>query len=222
MQMASPLQRISSSVKFLVFRPRFHGAGQIFEWTKTCIERSFVYAGPKQNRASFFNWQAKGSLGERPRTRVKGGSFPPFLPPSLPPSFTPLALPKSPSLPLRTPAMQGNVQQNLHGSVWAGCTGKKFVRWKVWKVWPDLCKGGLGFTFFSVIICLFIFYLLLGRCHENAEPRAELKNESGPNRPLAPSASVQDMSMRKIGQRFRPEHMATGDTVSKDICIQSV
>ena len=171
MQMASHLQRISSSVKFLVFRPHFHGAGQIFEWTKTCIERSFVYTGPKQNRASFFNWQAKGNLGKRPRTREKGGSFPPPPPPSLPPSFAPLvflSLPKSPSLPLRTPAMQGNLQQNLHVSVWTGCTGKKFVRWKVWKVWPDLCKGGLGFTFFSVIIYLFIFYLLLG-----------LKNEKG-------------------------------------------
>ena len=91
--MASHLQRISSSVKFLVFRPHFHGAGQIFEWTKTCIERSFVYTGPKQNRASFFNWQAKGNLGKRPRTREKGGSFPPppppppFLPPSRPSCF---------------------------------------------------------------------------------------------------------------------------------------
>ena len=33
---------------------------------------------------------------------------------------------------------------------------------------------------------------------------------SGPNRPLAPSASVQDMSMRKIGQRSRPEDRAHG------------
>ena len=83
MQMASHLQRISSSVKFLVFRPRFHGAGQIFEWTKTCIERSFVYTGPKQNRASFFNWQAKGNLGERPRTREEVSLPPPPLHSSL-------------------------------------------------------------------------------------------------------------------------------------------
>lgn len=147
MQIASHLRRISSGIKLLVFGPRFHGARQTFEWTRTCIGPSFVYTGLTKNHASFWTTNSQSVTGKRKGIWTgltahegEGRKFP-SLPPSLLRAPRVLSLPKSPSLPFRTPAMQGNLQQNLHGSVWTGCTGKKFVRWKVWNVWPDLCKS---------------------------------------------------------------------------------
>ena len=124
-QKASHLQRISSGIKLLVFGARFHGARQTnFRMDKNLHRTVFrlhgTHAEPCKflnDKQSICNWQAKGNLGGRPRTREKGGSFPPSLPPSLLRVPRVLSLPKSPSLPLRTPAMQGNLQQNLHGSV---------------------------------------------------------------------------------------------------------
>ena len=45
---------------------------------------------------------------------------------------------------------------------------------------------------------------------------------SGANRPLAHTAHTQDMSMRKIVQRTKPEHMAALNTVRKAICVRCV
>ena len=45
---------------------------------------------------------------------------------------------------------------------------------------------------------------------------------SGANRPVAHTAHTQDMSMRKIGQRTKPEHMAALNTVRKAICVRCV
>ena len=99
MQKASHLQRISSGIKLLVFGARFHGARQTnFRMDKNLHRTVFrlhgTHAEPCKflnDKQSICNWQAKGNLGGRPRTREKGGSFPP----SLPPSFASLAFSRS-------------------------------------------------------------------------------------------------------------------------------
>ena len=55
-----------------------------------------------------------------------------------------------------------------------------------------------------------------------AEQKSGLVFFFGANRPFVHTAHTQDMSMRKIGQRTKSEHMAALNTVRKAICIRCV
>ena len=63
---------------------------------------------------------------------------------------------------------------------------------------------------------------LIGRFHGNGRAKEWAWFFSGVNRPFAHTVHTQDMSMRKIGQRTKPEHMAALNTVRKAICIRCV